>query len=605
MRDTMMGDKHLSDKLFFDMYGKADDLGWGAIFDAVERETKDLMKKGKLKFEYDSAEYRQHVNERFRHIVDRTQVVDSVLHRSQLMRSQNTLTKAMTAFMAEPTISVNTIMTAFTKAQEEARAGHKAAAAKAASRGVGVFVANAVAVSLMASLISAIRESYLPDDDDDDEEKELSRLQQMMVNMGFEEGSFMYDWISGYFVEDFKGNINPLMMIPVAKDMLNMWQGYEAPNPMYQLPQSLIQTTQNMKKWIDEDGDTRYSGRYYIERAAESVAELFGVPAANIRKELIGIQNIYFRAISEKEYGDYLQDRWELNEDYKSNKNIFIDHYLNAKKAGHDESAKDIREQLLKSKVRDDEGNLVFTDEAIQKRAWSVYAPNFKDDVIAGRDVSKQEKDLKSVGITAEDIDDKKSKALVSSISDAVEMGDTDRLEDLYGVLEKYGYGEYDVDKKVKSAASDLMYDAIDAENYDEADRYINVITDVTGYTRDDVVSSITTHYMSSYYEAMDAGDSAGVNRVTSILGKYGVSSNTIREKEAEHYKDYYRQKAYMAYSSGNTAEAYRIATEYNQKYPGVYSKGVDGMIYGIQNLSDDTIRRYTTSGKYDEWQLP
>lgn len=605
MRDTMMGDKHLSDKLFFDIYGKADDLGWGAIFDAVERETKDLMKKGKLKFEYDSAEYRQHVNERFRHIVDRTQVVDSVLHRSQLMRSQNTLTKAMTAFMAEPTISVNTIMTAFTRAQEEARAGHKAAAAKAASRGVGVFVANAVAVSLMASLISAIRESYLPDDDDDDEEKELSRLQQMMVNMGFEEGSFLYDWISGYFIEDFKDNINPLMMIPVAKDMLNMWQGYEAPNPMYQLPQSLIQTTQNMKKWIDEDGDTRYSGRYYIERAAESVAELFGVPAANIRKELIGIQNIYFRAISEKEYGDYLQDRWELNEDYKSNKNIFIDHYLNAKKAGHDESAKDIREQLLKSKVRDDEGNLVFTDEAIQKRAWSVYAPNFKDDVIAGRDVSKQEKDLKSVGITAEDIDDKKSKALVSSISDAVEMGDTDRLEDLYGVLEKYGYGEYDVDKKVKSAASDLMYDAIDAENYDEADRYINVITDVTGYTRDDVVSSITTHYMSSYYEAMDAGDQSGASRVTNILGKYGVSSNTIREKEAEHYKDYYRQKAYMAYSSGNTAEAYRIATEYNQKYPGVYSKGVDGMIYGIQNLSDDTIRRYTTSGKYDEWQLP
>lgn len=605
MRDTMMGDKHLSDRLFFDMYGKADDLGWGAIFDAVERETKDLMKKGKLKFEYDSAEYRQHVNERFRHIVDRTQVVDSVLHRSQLMRSQNTLTKAMTAFMAEPTISVNTIMTAFTKAQEEARAGHKAAAAKAASRGVGVFVANAVAVSLMASLISAIRESYLPDDDDDDDEKELTKLQQMMVNMGFEEGSFMYDWISGYFIEDFKDNINPLMMLPVTKDMLNMLQGYEAPNPMYQLPQSLIQNAQNMKKWIDEDGDTRYSGRYYIERAAESVAELFGVPAANIRKELIGIQNIYFRAISEKEYGDYLQDRWELNEDYKSNKNIFIDHYLNAKKAGHDESAKDIREQLLKSKVRDDEGNLVFTDEAIQKRAWSVYAPNFKDDVIAGRDVSQQEKDLKSVGITAEDIDDKKSKALVSSISDAVEMGDTNRLEDLYGVLEKYGYGEYDVDKKVKSAASDLMYDAIDAENYDEADRYINVITDVTGYTRDDVVSSITTHYMSSYYEAMDAGDQSGASRVTNILGKYGVSSNTIREKEAEHYKDYYRQKAYMAYSSGNTAEAYRIATEYNQKYPGVYSKGVDGMIYGIQNLSDDTIRRYTTSGKYDEWQLP
>lgn len=604
MRDTMMGDKHLTDKLFFDMYGKADNFGWGVIFDAVERETKDLMRKGRLKFEFDSAEYRQHVNERFRQVVDRTQVVDSVLHRSQLMRSQNTLTKAMTSFMAEPTITVNTIMTAFSKAQEEARAGHKGAAAKAATRGITVFVANAVAVSAAASLVSAIRESYLPDDDDD-EEKELSAIQQWLVGHGVEEGSLLYSWMTGYFIEDFKDNINPLMLVPVTKDMLNMLQGYEAPNPMYQLPQSLIKNVQNIKQWVKEDGDTRYSGRYYIERAAESVAELFGVPASNIRKELIGLQNIYFRAISEKEYGDYLQDRWELNEDYKSNKNIFLDHYLNAKKAGHDESARDIREQLLKSKVKDDEGNLVFTDEAIQKRAWSVYAPNFKDDVIAGRDVSKQEKDLKSVGITAEDIDDKKSKALVSSISDAVEMGDTNRLEDLYGVLEKYGYGEYDVDKKVKSAASDLMYDAIDAENYDDAENYITIITDVTGYTRDDVVSSITTHYMSSYYDAMDAGDQAGVSRVTGILGRYGVTSNAIHEKEAEHYKDYYRQKAYMAYSSGNTAEAYRIATEYNAKYPGTYAKGADGMMYGLQNLSPETIRRYNTSGKYAEWQLP
>ena len=604
MRDTMMGDKHISDKLFFDMYGKADNLGWGIIFDAVERETKDLMKKGKLKFKYDSAEYRQHVNERFRYIVDRTQVVDSVLHRSQFMRSQNMLTKAMTAFMAEPTISVNTIMTAFSKAQQEARAGHKKAAAKAAAKGMAVFVANAVAVSAASSLISAIRESYLPGDDDD-EEKDLSAIQEWLIAHGIEEGSLLYDWMSGYFIEDFKSNINPLAMVPVTKDILNMIEGYDAPNPLYQLPESLIKNTQNIKKWIDEDGDTRYSGRYYIERAAESMAELFGIPASNIRKEITGLQNIYFRAISEKEYGDYLQDRWELNEEYKSNKNIFLDHYLNAKKAGHDESARDIKQQLLKSKVRDDEGNLVFTDEAIQKRAWSVYAPTYKDDVIAGLDVSKQEKDLKSVGISQEDIDDKKSKALVSAISDAVEAGDNDRLDDLRDSLAGYGYGEYDVDKKIKSAASDLMYDAIDAEDYDDAERYITVITDATGYTRDDVVESITTHYMSSYYESMDAGDSSGVNRVRGILNRYGVSNNTIKEKEAEHYKDYYRQKAYMAYARGDSAEAYRIASAYNAKYPGVYSKGVDGMIYGIQNLSDETIRRYTTSGKYAEWQLP
>ena len=43
-------------------------------------------------------------------IVDQTQVVDSVLHRSQIMRSQDKLVQMATAFMAEPTKSYNLLI---------------------------------------------------------------------------------------------------------------------------------------------------------------------------------------------------------------------------------------------------------------------------------------------------------------------------------------------------------------------------------------------------------------------------------------------------------------------------------------------------------------
>ena len=44
----------------------------------------------------------QEVGKRFSEIIDKTQVVDSVLHRTQIMRSENGLTKMATSFMGEP-----------------------------------------------------------------------------------------------------------------------------------------------------------------------------------------------------------------------------------------------------------------------------------------------------------------------------------------------------------------------------------------------------------------------------------------------------------------------------------------------------------------------
>lgn len=59
------------------------------------------------------------VADRFDEIVDQTQVVDSVLHRSQIMRSQDKLVQMATSFMAEPTKSYNLLVNAVRDASEK------------------------------------------------------------------------------------------------------------------------------------------------------------------------------------------------------------------------------------------------------------------------------------------------------------------------------------------------------------------------------------------------------------------------------------------------------------------------------------------------------
>ena len=60
-----------------------DKTTWGALWNACELETLDKHPE----LEYDSEEFNRQCAARLSEIVDKTQVVGSVLHRSQIMRS--------------------------------------------------------------------------------------------------------------------------------------------------------------------------------------------------------------------------------------------------------------------------------------------------------------------------------------------------------------------------------------------------------------------------------------------------------------------------------------------------------------------------------------
>ena len=88
--------------------GMADDIGWACIWQAVKHETEAEHPN----IEVGGEAYWNIVRSRFEDVCLRTQVVDTVLTRSQLMRSKSQLMKSVTAFMSEPTKNYNLIRNA-------------------------------------------------------------------------------------------------------------------------------------------------------------------------------------------------------------------------------------------------------------------------------------------------------------------------------------------------------------------------------------------------------------------------------------------------------------------------------------------------------------
>lgn len=175
--------------------GKMDDLTWAHMWLAVKEEVRRKRKRDGLTVEGD--EYFRAVAERFEYVMDRTQVVDTVMHRSALMRSKNDVTKQLTSFMSEPTKSYNMLMRA---AMEVSRKPNDATAHKRLMRTTAAFAVSVVANAAAKGLYEAFR--YRDDDED--------KLLEYMVN-----GEFTEDWRKRFLINMVSG-LNPLENIPIV-----------------------------------------------------------------------------------------------------------------------------------------------------------------------------------------------------------------------------------------------------------------------------------------------------------------------------------------------------------------------------------------------------
>ena len=258
--------------------GWADDVTWGTLYTAVTKEQQALAKKeGGVSKE----ELTQRIKDRFDEVVDQTQVVDSTLHRSQYMRSKDTLNKLQTAFMAEPTKSYNMLMKAILEDVREGKGFKKAG--KAAM----VFAITNVITSAAAAVIDAFRRDT---DDEDWGEVYLNALRDNVID-----------------------NVNPLNLIPVLKDasntLINTIMGETTFNTTSNRMDmdaitSLVSSAQAIVKYASGDSNKTQYGMYMT--LARPISQITGVPLYNLSRDLSALYNAFMpdlqKTISSNKY---------------------------------------------------------------------------------------------------------------------------------------------------------------------------------------------------------------------------------------------------------------------------------------------------------------
>lgn len=322
LRNIMIGKDALTDKVFMDMYGVADNATWTVIFNAckmqVEAKNKGL-KKG-------SDEYWEKVNELASEVFDRTQVVDSPFHRSAIMKSQDKGIKMVTAFMAEPTKTVNMINTEMTLAARAVSEGHPAKAAGVFARVGMVVTANAALLAVAQALVDAMRGTG--GDDDKDKGKYKDRFK-------------------AYWKEDFVDNVNLFGMIPFVKDVKSLWDGYDIARMDMNGIQKVIQSIQYLKKYYANPDESKYTKGEEWRNLALTMMYAAGVPISNAKRDLEAATLTAAEATNNPDVMLwFMKQKYQVNDKTKS---LWISAYFDAQDKGNEGLARNIKQYMLDS----------------------------------------------------------------------------------------------------------------------------------------------------------------------------------------------------------------------------------------------------------------
>lgn len=226
---------------------KADEITWAHIWNACKAETKDKFP------DLSTEESLQKAGERFTEVVTKTQVYDSVFSRSALMRSKNGAVKMATAFMAEPTTSLNMLVNATVQAKR----------GKFSKKQATTIIASLVIASVINSLLQSIVTAARNDDDDKTYfEKYLAEL-----------------------IPNFIDNANPVNQIAFVKDVISIFQGYD----VTRADMSVISDLYNSIHNLNSDNLT-YEQK--IESLAGSIGAFFGLPIKNVIRDINSVENV-------------------------------------------------------------------------------------------------------------------------------------------------------------------------------------------------------------------------------------------------------------------------------------------------------------------------
>lgn len=248
-----------------------DAVTWGYLWNACEYEVAKTTKN-----KVGSEEFNHEVGKKLREVVYATQVVDSTLTRSQIMRAKGGMTQMVTAFMSEPTLSYNILLDSYMQFNSEKR---RTGSAKAALQATGKYILRAVATYMFGQLAAALAEGLFDAFRDDDDEEFVDK-----------------------FIENTAQNavsdLNPLNKIPIISDVAKLIEdklgvGYFSSN---RLDTQYLTTISNaydawaeiITKGLDDSSKNLY---YAIYNTTKALSQVTGLPISNAMREVVTVWN--------------------------------------------------------------------------------------------------------------------------------------------------------------------------------------------------------------------------------------------------------------------------------------------------------------------------
>ena len=248
--------------------GKADEVTWGYLFKACCAEQQALHPELAPKSEALYALAGRRLSE----IVDRTQVVDSIFHRTEQMRSKNPMEQMYTAFMSEPMKTYNMLRGAIAEYAQDRKNPVKRAKL---ARTLGTYLLTGVLTSAAAAIVDAMRSG---DDDKDFWEKYLAALAG-----DYSEAENAGDIITAALGSNLGDNLNPLGMIPYAKDVLSLVQGYDPSRLDMQSIQRIVDVVGQIDKIAT--GESKWSTYKTAYQVGNAVGSLLGLPVGSLIRD--------------------------------------------------------------------------------------------------------------------------------------------------------------------------------------------------------------------------------------------------------------------------------------------------------------------------------
>ncbi len=251
-----------------------DKVTWGALWNACKAEQQERTGlDGEALLEATAA--------RFREVVYASQVMDSTMTRSHMMRQKGVYAGMVTAFMSEPTLTFNMVMDAYSSYESELRQGaNKADAWQRAKplikKTTVAYLSTAILAALAESLIDAAR----------DDEKYATYAERFLKA----------------FPSNFAEDVLLHNKVPILKDFVSIMGGGSTSRMDQEWMLSLYKAGAIWKETValqlglqEEATKTTYYGNMTdwgkIYNTLKAASQLTGLPMANLTRDVLAIWN--------------------------------------------------------------------------------------------------------------------------------------------------------------------------------------------------------------------------------------------------------------------------------------------------------------------------